>query len=365
MKKKSFLAFSAISAVLFSACTSNEVYDPSNAAKQKEAQYAAAFVKRYGQIAADQDWGFGEKVGTRGADPNNNQWKDYVFVPEDITDAELEEAKKWFEEHQNPTSIEVNWTDFFVQQVAVSHGNMDYLVAKKTNGEDDHVNNFNAGQGKFIMLMQESGSSFGYKSTLDSKMHYLYTIQYINGSYYVGLDYEATGQNPNQQEAADGFYNDWILKISPAIYKNTERIIAEDLGVSDDFDFNDVVFDVATNKGATIVTLQAAGGTLPLYIGGKEVHELFGVSTSTMVNTGNTEKAPVIFRLPAGEVDIVVKDQKVGTYTLRADIGKAPQKICVPTTYEWTTERQSIESKYPKFSEWTGNTEIDWLSSAE
>ena len=45
------------------------------------------------------------------------------------------------------------------------------------------------------------------------------------------------------------------------------------------FDFNDVVFDVATNGGATIITLQAAGGTLPLYIevGGdsREVHGLF------------------------------------------------------------------------------------------
>lgn len=69
----------------------------------------------------------------------------------------------------------------------------------------------------------------------------------ILGAYYVGFDFEATGQNPNQQVAADGYYSDWIVKISPAVYTNAYRIIAEDLGDSDDFDFNDVVFDVATN----------------------------------------------------------------------------------------------------------------------
>lgn len=85
------------------------------------------------------------------------------------------------------------------------------------------------------MLMQNSGtSSFGYRASLDGKMHYNYTIQYIEGAYYVGFDFEATGQNPNQQVAADGYYSDWIVKISPAVYTNAYRIIAEDLGDSDD-----------------------------------------------------------------------------------------------------------------------------------
>ena len=75
--------------------------------------------------------------------------------------------------------------------------------------------------------------------------------------------------------------------------------MAEDLTISGgDFDFNDVVFDAVTVNGATVVTLQAAGGTMPLYIEDNEVHELFGVSQSTMVNTYDKQaKAPVIFRL--------------------------------------------------------------------
>ena len=239
---------------------------------------------------------------------------------------------------------------------------MDFLVA----ASDDHINNFNATEGA-IMLMQNSGtSSFGYRASLDGKMHYNYTIQYIEGAYYVGFDFEATGQNPNQQVAADGYYSDWIVKISPAVYTNAYRIIAEDLGDSDDFDFNDVVFDVATNGGATIITLQAAGGTLPLYIevGGdsREVHEIFSVSSTTMINTGaGATKAPVMYRVDGtGAVNVKVEGQNAEVYTLKAEIGKAPQKIRVETRYEWTAERQDINDKYPGFADWVADPTANW-----
>lgn len=259
MKKKlDFKVLAIMGVVVFSACGSDsDLFNPEKAAAKKEAQYASAFVQRYGEIAVDQDWGFGVTPTTRVANTNSNQWKDFTEVPGSVTATEKEVVTEWFKTYRNPQSIGGDWTDFFVQHVSGSHSNMDFLVA----ASDDHINNFNATEGA-IMLMQNSGtSSFGYRASLDGKMHYNYTIQYIEGAYYVGFDFEATGQNPNQQVAADGYYSDWIVKISPAVYTNAYRIIAEDLGDSDDFDFNDVVFDVATNGGATIITLQAAGGT--------------------------------------------------------------------------------------------------------
>ena len=81
------------------------------------------------------------------------------------------------------------------------------------------------------------------------------------------------------------------------------RVIAEDLTVDErgDFDFNDVVFDVILNYpvGKTTIILQAAGGTLPLTIGGQEVHKKFGVDTNVMVNTKNNsvERNPAKFVL--------------------------------------------------------------------
>ena len=66
--------------------------------------------------------------------------------------------------------------------------------------------------------------------------------------------------------------------------------------------------------------LQAAGGTLPLYIevGGdsREVHGLFGVSNTTMVNTGaGATKAPVMYRVDGtGAVNVKVEGQNAEVY---------------------------------------------------
>lgn len=85
-------------------------------------------MQRYGEIAVDQDWGFGATPTTRVANTNSNQWKDFTEVPEGITATEKEVVTEWFKTHQNPQSIGVDWTDFFVQHVSGSHSNMDFWL---------------------------------------------------------------------------------------------------------------------------------------------------------------------------------------------------------------------------------------------
>ena len=149
------------------------------------------------------------------------------------------------------------------------------------------------------------------------------------------------------------------------------RVIAEDLSVSDntDFDFNDVVFDVTFNypAGKTTITLLAAGGTLPLYVGGQEVHEMFGVSTKTMVNTGaGASKEPVSFELDGtfnyNAKSIVVQVKKEGELAvITAERGKVASKIAVKPQYEWCKERQDIEEKHPAFGKYVkGEVGEDW-----
>ena len=130
------------------------------------------------------------------------------------------------------------------------------------------------------------------------------------------------------------------------------RIICEDLGASDDFDFNDVVFDALIKDGKTYIKVLAAGGTLPLTVAGKEVHEIFGVGTKTMVNTQpnkhnatKTDKQEfVIDQAYSSYKDIPVMvgvDANAnpmtneGMTTLKAEKGAAPQKIAVDTNFEW------------------------------
>ena len=51
----------------------------------------------------------------------------FAEVPGSVTAIEKEVVTKWFETHQNPQSIGVDWTDFFVQHVSGSHSNMDFF----------------------------------------------------------------------------------------------------------------------------------------------------------------------------------------------------------------------------------------------
>ena len=148
------------------------------------------------------------------------------------------------------------------------------------------------------------------------------------------------------------------------------RVIAEDLTVDEkgDFDFNDVVFDVILNypEGKTTIILQAAGGTLPLTVGGQEVHHEFGVDTNVMVNTKNNsvKRNPAKFVLDiqySNANDIPVRVQKNGSWlTLEAKRGRVPSKIGVKPTYNWCDERVDIETQYPDFGKWVQNETIKW-----
>jgi len=179
------------------------------------------------------------------------------------------------------------------------------------------------------------------------------------------------------------------------------RVLGEDLSATDasDFDFNDVVIDVQyVSANEVTITLLAAGGTLPLRIcqnNNWEVHKLFNVPTTCMVNTGikyhkangsytQTEYlAPVelsytgfngwstdqtTFNTQVKE-KIILEVEKTttnsegeevtGWYELTAPVGSAPSKIAVPTSYHhagwyehadltdglrWAWEKQAVDA---------------------
>ena len=159
----------------------------------------------------------------------------------------------------------------------------------------------------------------------------------------------------------------------------TIRVIAEDLSAaeSSDFDFNDVVFDVTyTSETTATITLQAAGGTLPLTVADREVHQLFNVTTNVMVNTVRdasksqgaqwASKDPVSFDISGIDMsqngkDIQIKVQKGGVwYTLEAQEGVPAAKIAVKPTFTWCDEFEAIETRYPKFKDWVQNKDVIW-----
>ncbi len=384
MRKVFYLILFGISMV-FASCTHDIDYDYG---KYETDKYNAAFVKTFGEPASNQTWGFGNSTATtRSAYTNSNMWEsDGYTIPQSITQDEINRVLEVFNVKGNETyTALVDWDCFFVQQVwkgtasytagnggtVVGGNQMDWLCAYDPAGHDDHVNNFNNANGSIMLMVNSSTSRFGYKSSTDNgHVFYYFRMEKINGAYYVGFDFSAEGQNPNEQVQRDLIYNDWIVKIVPGYGSNPPsnklRIMAEDLSASEgtDFDFNDVVIDVNIENGNAYCSLLAAGGTLPLRIAGSddlEVHKLFGVPVKEMVNTKaghhhDYAAVPFVLNGVTDAQNIKLEVKKNGQWLeMTARQGQPAAKIAVPQSVDWCNERQGIN-----FGGWIQDVNYIW-----
>ena len=439
MKKYLMTGVAALAfAATFTSCSkSGDLYDESKVEEQKIAsvteKYDEAFIKAFGQPASNQDWGFASRklpasfgAGTRGAQTNSNQWgthddnDKYLNYPKpaDITPEERAAVLAVFNQKGKESYEDIlNLKNFFVQQVYCGpNGTKMNQLACVTNWvktkdwpetweqrstyTDDELNNFNGGkysgnaeQG-CMLAWYSSTSDWSFKTSQSGgqRIYGHWRMEKINGNYYVGLDHEAWRQAPanaNEEDKRDYIYNDWIVKIVPGIgdipepNRYTVRIICEDLmaNASSDFDFNDVVFDASYAEGSTttFITIKAAGGTIPLYIEGNEVHKLFqeqypdagiilpadGVK-GTMINTRATGGVEVgdatltINRIIA-PWDIAITINNGGTtIPLKAEVGSPAAKIAVNPSFDWLDERADITKVCPNFSSYVQDTTVNW-----
>lgn len=424
MKK---ILFVGITALAMASCTHDD-YAPVS----KQEQYQAVFEKEFGAVNPNVNWGFtpqqvftfdkdGKLIGTRAANPNSNQWADYLTVPTKLTDAQKEVVRKWFQNNPNPQGQKVNWSDFFVEQVYkggkktegsktletydilrndVSTGSkvtgsnhMDWLAC---GSKKDHVYNFNGADGDIMYMYDSSTDCFGFHESYGQKYYddsYVLISgdqidESVAGMYFVGFDYQMQKyDNGDTRVKPDGYYSDWIVRIAPALSApgKAKRVMVEDIIDSDlghaktsDWDFNDAVFDVrfdnVNNQNYAVITLHAAGGTKYLTIGGEgdkgvEVHKALGVETGTMVNTVKDQgvtRPVAIFRIPvAANVDNANDiPVYVGSQILEAKKGKATQKLCAPTSTRWMQERKEFRTVYDKFKGYINNgTPEDWYAN--
>lgn len=300
----------------------------------------------------------------------------------------------------------------------------------------DHINNFNAGQTYSVSLSnptawEASGlddgdnyqrinyvhcsgtEAFACHPSGDDESGYFSNYQLVHLKFvasdgntyegtYLGIDYECEKVSSGLKLEADGYFSNWIFKVSGLEYAVTPdglpcRIMCEDLGNTLDFDFNDVVFDLNYDLKSivngqpivdAVITLRAAGGTLPIYVGSQdlEAHAMLGQNASaTPVNVGQPGvSAPVAtyrvswpkakfeyynndysykISVDPNEINIWVKsvlsENDVNNIMLlqkddkTAGYSAAPQKICIPdVTTKWLQENQQIEWGYTTFDKW-------------
>lgn len=332
MKK---ILFVGITALAMASCTHDD-YAPVS----KQEQYQAVFEKEFGAVNPNVNWGFtpqqvftfdkdGKLIGTRGANTNANEWANYLTVPTRLTDAQKEVVRKWFQTHKNPQGLEVNWSDFFVEQVykggtntkgshspeiyntlkdgvetqnkVTGSNHMDWLACgSDATPSSEHINNFNNGNGDIMYMYDYNTTCFGFHDSYGDN-HFENTYYYdsyvlipgdiidpiVAGMYFVGFDYKtAKYDNGEIRVNPDGYYSDWIIRVVPGLNApgKAKRVMVEDIIDSNlasvktsDWDFNDAVFDVrfetnwkdGHNQKYAIITLHAAGGTKYLTIGGQ------------------------------------------------------------------------------------------------
>lgn len=182
-------------------------------------------------------------------------------------------------------------------------------------------------------------------------------------------------------------------------------LACEDLGSTDDVDFNDVVLDVEYVAGTGKITLipRAAGGTLVTNVYFRqgndadytlvgEIHKLMSDEYSSNFTTLNTElnyhhvnplsvkkitlNVPEDFVMSGfmsrirlttrGEDDTEANAKEVTAYTDIAGAGKIPQMLLLSGEWYWPTERKGITIAYPNFTDWVNDYEAtDWIKNRD
>lgn len=285
--------------------------------------------------------------------------------------------------NSNYNPEESNDTEFREIKFITSSGTEDFACRPSMDVNGDWINDW-------VLVRLD------WKETMaDGKVHDRY-------GYYLGFDFSC--QSGQTKISPDGFYSNWIIKITPAYFApgdHAARVMCEDLGGSFDFDFNDVVFDIAydANTNENIIALQAAGGTLPIYVGLKDEYEAHGmlghdVKTPTNVVEDGAKHEIAIYRIPAvtgsgsthnyynvpiwvkqdgvtyniNETNIPEKndyewDDTNKEYNQTAD--KTPRKFVTEVGVKWPQEMKGIDVAYDRFHDWVASETFSYEANGK
>lgn len=299
-----------------------------------------------------------------------------------------------------PTTNNNTWAFVDVPNAAVSTNCINWTDKDPKTCALDHV---------YVIVPQDYetvdiNGDWKYNPRGDARTALLYA--WLNGAKYLGSGYESR-QNCSwgysapytvTKDETDNCGISFKKKKDPDPTPNYIYYAFEDLGTTNDFDFNDVVIRVSTPdaQGKSTVELMCAGGTMSTVVTygtgaaarnlGSEVHEALGASSyKAMVNTGSgeTKSFPVTLgtiegltaqtdmtNLPFGITCQGNNGQVFRVERSVAGHGKAPLVIVVSGDengkWYWPTEFTNISIAYPGFGAWGADVEsnTDWYKNA-
>ena len=435
MAKNLFKGMAALCmCALFTNCSKDPGFETPNQFELKKNEYNINFVKRYGEVDPNQSWDFtgyanSTRAVTRGSENyivDSQVQEEYNFFSA-ITTQDLgviqalltknEATKTVSGNNIKGTASIIDWNHNFIAKLTpfYAHSNLPVGTNRYYHLGFSGLGN-NAAPQEMIANIKVKG--FGYNYWYDVKKSTLihHTSRDVNtnnapsASYWCNYSCDANDENPfykttnitndysvseikkvreiliyvNNEYArtywgfdcdGDDDYSDVICLVRNLRYPDPEpiakRYLIEDLGDSDDFDFNDIVVDCEDDgKGNKTASIRAMGGTydFTINIGGATWTKSTDgakltpkVEVTDMVNTKaaviSYSKVLATFPIPnwnPGEDNISVTIQESTynqVYTIQfPHVGAIPMIVAVSTDVFWMTERSSVPDSWWKES---------------
>ena len=318
MKKYLMTGIAALAmCAAFTSCSKDTEFEQITPEQTVQANYDAAFIKAFGQPAANQTWGFGTNT-TRAFDVNGNEWHTAKYNLEYDAPVTTAEKNMVFNYVNNTANVEtvdqITFTQYWVTQIwngkkdqntdgakapnsesypdqngtkydIVGGEHMDWLMISETAGTWTHCNNFNAADNQNYneggeggrTLMKESGTlSFGYTNSHSSYFSTKYIIvpgekidDSLAGFYYVCFDFER-GYTEEEWAAEKSYGTCSIWKSQPTdqdpdagYWQNNENWELQ--GFHNDANSADLKSALETLKGTKVKDITFKG-----YLNGKD-----------------------------------------------------------------------------------------------
>lgn len=424
--KRIFLASYAFvamaGAAIMSSCSSNGgeySYSPEKSHNNVLEQYQANFVKYYGQVNPNETWDFSERgsqlAGFAGTRANNGKFK----KSENVQDMKDNQSYGYNWNHSNDHSSEINelcrvyWDNTIAPAIDAASesdwnpsGKIIFDVLITTQDQNSSAKYFTWGiagteQGDLFMRQASPSNGRNFKKGNTGQQHTSsldfslipsgakwftshtdkkgYVISYNSNSNEIKKFKEVTVTIPETgktytfwcfkcDESRYADYKDLVLWVSDFETTRTpvasKRYMVEDLGGADDFDFNDVVFDVVRyDDNTTWCYVRALGGTLDVTIdvaGSTWIKSQHYDPYTQMLNTSNIDKDACLgeFQVTGtwddednSNVKIIVKAEEEVTDGGKSEfyytepfpaVGSVPLIIATPISKTWRRERDRV-----------------------
>ncbi len=429
----SFAVLAMAGAMVLSSCTNKAEdysYSPEKAHENILNEYKANFIKYFGEVNPNETWDFSER-GSQLAGFAGTRGNGYFKKSENVQDMKdnLSYGYNW--NHSNDHSSEINeigrlyWDKYIKDAIDAApesdwnpSGKIIFDVLITTQDQNSSAGHFTWGiagtqQGDLFMRQVSPANGRNWKngntgqqhtSSLDFSMipdgvtwftshtaqnQKKYQIDYNTNSNKITKFKNVTVTIPETGKT----YTFWCFKCDESRYadykdlvlwvdKNesirtpvaSKRYMVEDLGGADDFDFNDVVFDVVKyNDGTTWCYVRALGGTLDVTINvanSSWTKSQYINPYNQMLNTSNIDKNACYGEFQVNgnwdadnnsNVSVSVKAEDEITnggntnyyYTEPFPaVGEVPLIIATPISKTWRHERDRI-------------TDINWFTISD